>query len=281
MKQQIAAWAKKIKNCSWVWDDVHSIGQHNHLSTLLQGLIPSQSRNLYGTHFIFNNQSNTNLGSDGYDNYQAPMSESGNPLFQRRMWVNGHLEYFGKGPQINDLIRCIEKVKAVRTVGTSVFVTIDRDFAVSNGSTVLRELRTLVYTNELYQRPQVDKDPQVVPSEEELVAEKQFLFSLNDVRRFSSLSYNLHKIHSDVQYCHQENLANVIASGPLLASMMLHYFSSIFPDVKIRSFKYRNSEPCYIDESLVMHVRKKGANYEIHIVKDDRKLCGGIVVSND
>lgn len=277
MKQQIAAWAKQIKSKSWIWDDVHSIGGHNHLNTLLQEIVPTQSKNLYGTHFIFNNQSNTNLGIDGYDDYQAPMAESGRPLFHRRMWVNGYLEYFGKGPQVNDLIRCIENVKAVRSVGSSVFVTIGRNFSGEEGKPVLRELRTLVYTNELYHKPDLDRlEP---PSDNGiLIGEQQFRFSLSDVMRFSSLSYNLHKIHYDVKYCQLENLENVIASGPLLAATMLRYFLSLFPQVKVKSFKYRNSEPCYIDEDLVLQVTKLGANYETNIVKDHRKLCGGIVV---
>lgn len=277
MKQQIATWAKRIKSESWIWDDVHSVGAHNHLNILLQEIVPSQTNNLYGTHFIFNNQSNTNLGIDGYDNYQAPKAESGNALFNRRMWVNGHLEYICGGPQVNNLIRCVEIIKAVRSVGSNVFVTIGRNFSGEDGSTVLRELRTLVYTNELYQTPDLDRGGVSINSGV-LVGEHLFRYSLNDVMRFSSLSYNLHKIHYDVQYCKQENLANVVASGPLLVATMLRYFLSLFPDAKIKTFKYRNSEPCYIDEDLLLQVKKMGANYDINIVKDERKLCGGVVV---
>lgn len=40
---------------------------------------------------LFNNQLNTKLGSDGYDNYQAPVNEQGEQLYLRRMWARGEL----------------------------------------------------------------------------------------------------------------------------------------------------------------------------------------------
>lgn len=273
MKNQVRQWANHIKSKSWVWDDVYSVGGLNHLKTLLGEIIPSQSINIYGYHFIFNNQSNSNLGQDGYDNYQAPMSESGKPLFQRRMWVNGLLEYYRNGPEVYDQIRCIEKIQSVRSIGDSVFVTIGRDFSKLEGSPVLKELRTLVYTNELYRKPELVGKVSEVPRS--LVGSYKFKLSANDVMRYSSLSYNLHKIHYDLQYCRLEKLANVIASGPFLALLMLHYFQSLFPRTNIKSFKYRNSEPCYVDEELELAVIKAGENYNVSIMKDGRILCGG------
>lgn len=279
MKSQVRLWASKITAKSWIWDDVHSVGGVNHLNSLLQGIVPSASQSMYGSHFIFNNQSNTNLGHDGYDNYQAPMSPSGTPLFQRRMWVSGFLQYFGDGPKVNDLIRCMETVDSVRSIGDSVFVTIGRKFTKIEGNRpVMEEIRTLMYTNELYKSPSIAASSAETDSFPSAVASHKFMLSLSDVMRFCSLSYNLHKIHYDLQYCQEEHLANVIAPGPFLVQLMLRFFQLVCPEAKIKTFKYRNSEPCYIDQDLHLHVVRDAANYEVFVSKDGRKLCGGHLV---
>lgn len=275
IKSQVAVWAKQIKSRSWIWPDSYSVGNVSHLQTLLRQIIPSKSDNIYGSHFIFNNQNNSQLGLDGYDNYQAPVNEAGVALFLRRMWVSGLLEYYGDGPKINDAIICKETINSVRTVSDSVFVTIGRDFAYHNGTSVMKEVRTLIYTNEPFVKRESGDQ---IENLGDALHSYNFTLSLNDVMRFSSLSYNLHKIHYDVNYCRSENLANVVASGPFLVLIMLHYFASVF-DLKIKSFKYRNSEPCYIDDHLNVLIRQLGGKeYEVYIAREGRKLCGGKVV---
>lgn len=272
MRNKVAQWANGIKHDKWVWEDVYSTGRVNHLTALLNEIVPSSLKNSYGAHFIFNNQSNVNLGLDGYDNYQAPMAESGEPLYSRRMWVNGHLEFFQQ-PKFNELMKCTEQIKAVRTIGNSAFVSVNRDFADSAGSPILRELRTLVYTNEGYVKPETaDRLEEVAGN----VIDKRIVrISLAQVMRHCSLSYNLHKIHYDAQFCHSEGLKGVIASGPLIVLILLQFFGSHYPNAVVKSFKYRNSEPCYIDEEVELVLLGENETFELSMMKDGRKLCSG------
>lgn len=145
----LRAWATQIKRQVWVWDDTYSVGQIAHLSVLLRDILPlpRPTTRLHGYNFIFNNQTNSNLGDDGYDNYQAPM-DGARALFSRRMWVGGALDHYAP-IRANDVVRCTERVRAVRQVGASVFVTVARDMA-RGGDRVMEEKRTLVYTNERY-----------------------------------------------------------------------------------------------------------------------------------
>lgn len=275
MRNKVAQWANGIKHHKWVWEDVYSTGRVKHLATLLNEIVPTSLKNIHGAHFIFNNQSNENLGLDGYDNYQAPMAESGEPLYSRRMWVNGHLEFF-QPPKLNGLMRCTEQIKAVRTIGKSVFVSVNRDFADSSGSPILRELRTLVYTNERYVKPETaDRLDEVAGK---IIDKSIVSISLAQVMRHCSLSYNLHKIHYDAQFCHSEGLENVIASGPLIVLILLQFFGSHYPNAVVKSFKYRNSEPCYIDEEVELVLLEENETFELSMMKNGRKLCSGILI---
>lgn len=275
----LRVWAAHIKKQAWIWDDTYSIGQIAHLSRLLRDILPlpRPTSRLHGYNFIFNNQTNAHLGSDGYDNYQAP-KDGARALFSRRMWVGGTLDHYS-ALQPNDVVRCTERVRAVRQVGASVFVTVGREMTRGE-QRVMAEKRTLVYTNERYtEKPRADNwthKPSRTHSAGDIGA-PALLFRLSDVMRFCSLSYNLHKIHYDRQYCKLENLANVVVPGPLLALVMLHYVSSVLPGVEIGGFTYRNSLPCYIDELVDLILRPHGKDYEVHVMRGLQLLAGGVV----
>lgn len=276
---KVQKWASHIKRQKWVWDDVYSVGGINHLTNLFHDIIPLQKPlpSLYGYNFIFNNQTNSLLGSDGYDNYQAPMDDENHQLFRRRMWVGGSLDYLGPLPTTNDLVRCEERIRNVRTVGSSVFVTIMRSFTCKD-SPVMTEQRTIMYTNEAFQ-PTLKQEVHLNPNVSDGVQDStSCTFRLLDVMRFSALSYNLHKIHYDRLYCASENLRDVVVSGPLLVLVMLHYAATKLPDLRIQRFSYRNSLPCYIDEEVQLVLNKHDDNaYEIAVMKKGLLLSGGII----
>lgn len=315
MNKLVSRWAAHIKTKTWTWDDTYSVGSISHLSRLLNEIAPAKPSKLYGYSFLFNNQTNSELGADGYDNYQAPQSEDG-ALFSRRMWVGGMLEYFSEPPKLNDQVKCVEKVKSVRSVGTSTFVSIARDFFVEE-SRVMKETRTLVYTNERFgiektmaNEKNLIHDEKTMANEKNLTSEKAILvtktigllhqltngiehtstnlihsglgfgpsrrtltFRPLDVLRYNALSYNLHKIHYDKRYCLEENLPDIVVSGPMLVLTMLHCFSGMYPEIKIKAFKYRNSEPCYVDDVVDLVICED----LVCIEKMGRPLCRGTI----
>lgn len=269
----VSRWAAAIKHQRWLWRDTYSLGAIGHLTELLHEVVPQKTDRLYGYTFIFNNQSNSTLGTDGYDNYQAP-TDDGKQLFARRMWVNGSLSFFHGAPRPGDVIDCEERVTAVRTVGLSVFVGIKRDFSRDSRPFML-ETRMLMYTNEPYKAPEDAKQLDTQPTHEQEVLRQMLSISRSQLMRFSALSYNLHKIHYDRAHCTSEGLRNIIVSGPFLVLLMLHCVAASFPDREITSFKYKNSGPCYIDENVDLVISASAQHCTVRIDHDGRTLCGG------
>lgn len=294
----LARWSHSIKNLRWTWDDTISLGQLNHLKQILLEILPSKTSTMYGTSLIFNNQTNSDLGSDWYDNYQAPQLD-GKQLFERRMWVSGSLR-FGSIPKIGDHLRCAERVSLVRRVGESVFVTIERETkklsitqrlsganwevtGSEEGESLVSEIRTLVYKQkEDDQACTVDNGHQntsKVGQHSSCDKSAEFVISEGQVSRFSALSYNLHKIHHDKNYSKEEGLSDVVVLGPMLVNVMLHYFALEFPAKEIKSFTYRMSEPCYVNRVLRIELRRAIAkdSHEVSVWDNSRNLCHGIV----
>lgn len=280
---------------------------------LLNEIIPSKTWTLYGTSLLFNNQTNASLGSDGYDNYQAPQ-EHGVQLFDRRMWVSGSLR-FRDVPRIGEHLRCVERVLLVRRVGESVFVTIlresrkldfqsevqggtVREVEEAAGSVVVSELRSLVYKwKENLEQPaekasvvedSIDVNSSMnqgvssnsldkLPPAHQQPNSREFSISAPQVSRFSALQYNLHKIHYDRNYCLSEGLSEVIVLGPMLVNVMLHYFALQYPGTAIELFTYRMSEPCYVDRQLKISMAEEAKGTEISVWEGQKKLCNGRV----
>ncbi|OBA24518.1 hypothetical protein METBIDRAFT_10654 [Metschnikowia bicuspidata var. bicuspidata NRRL YB-4993] len=274
IKAQTRRWADIIAPRTWIWEDTYSIGGHNHLNKLLNEVISTRSQvsgPLYGSLFIFNTQSNTQLGLDGYDNYQAPLDVENNELYKRRMWVGGSIEYLKLPPVCGDVVVCEENVSSVRCLGPNAFVNISRNFR-KDESMVMKEYRTLLYTNEPFR-----ENASRFSETKGFLHSQNIKFSLSQLMRFNALSYNLHKIHYDAEFCHQEELKGIVVSGPFLVLAMLHFFSSLHPNTTIQDFRYKNSEPCYVDEGLIMGINETSRGYTIQVIGDGRLRCGGSV----
>lgn len=257
-------WADAIRTRHWSFTDAWSQGQLLHLNNLLGEITGVAGSSLACGNFIFNNQPNTDLGADGYDNYQAPKDKSV-PLYLRRMWVGGEVAWTNT-VRPNDVVTCTETVTGVRAVGSSAFVQISRAFENTANTPFLRETRMLVYTNEKFL-------PSAEPasSTATLPPANTIVFSPDHVRRFCSLSYNLHRIHSDKNYCLTENLRDIVVPGPLLAATMLYYHSALNGQ-PLAGFRYRNSLPCYVNDKVGVGMEGE----KIWISRDTRSLCEGV-----
>lgn len=222
-----------------------------------------------GYAFILCNQSNSAIGADGYDDYQAPFGDEA--LFARRMWASGSMDYTGPEPQVGDAVQCVEKVLSVRQVQNSVFVRINRDFCTNRGP-FLAEIRTLVYTNEKYsvsaregglREPLLadmlatGSDLQSAQDAAETGAKNALLgprvrFSENQVLSFSMLSANLHKIHFDREHCRTEGLRGPVVQGSFLAAAGLAALGLVRPHQHVRLFKYTNRRPLYCGQQTAL-----------------------------
>lgn len=274
MRQAVQQWAANIKLLSWAIPDTISVGNVTHMTNLLNRIVPSalnSNPNLYGYSFLFNTQSNSTMGLDGYDNYQAPLDSDSRQLYWRRMWTGGQFEYHKDPPRSLQTIDCLERVSSVRQLKENTFVQIERNFSYEN-SPFMRELRTIVYLNEPFRDPSIGNDNFKIDQFDKSFVTK---FSLQDIMRYNFLTYNLHKIHYDRVYCRQEGFEDVIVSGPFMVLVLLHYFASEYPGVKIKSFKYKNSKPCYIDRDVSLGIKKDAKGFELYLHDQNHIICSG------
>lgn len=264
----IRNWAQLAKLQQWRSRDTLGIGVTHHLNQLVSSIL-GINRNLdknlaffHGFHFLYNNQENIQLGTDGYDNYQAPKGDNGQELFKRRLWVKGNITF---EPKVLSTIDCLEKITSVRQVSDSVFVQISREFN-SDSAPVLTESRTLMYTNQDYQKS--NKVHEIgIPD-----ISKQIDLNPTDLLKYSMLTYNLHKIHYDVSYCQTvEKLPSIILQGPFMITLLLTWFTSQFPELTIKSFNYKNLRPCFVTDSLTLSLIQKDNNFILSMVNEELK----------
>ena len=275
-KECIYKWANIVKSHPTVLKDTISIGPTGHRSNRLHQMLQTTPSTTTGTaadpvpfpnslytpwnqgfHFLFNNQLNLKLGSDGYDNYQAPINHQGEQLYLRRLWARGEIQFIDT-PKINTNLTCTESIKSVRMIEEDTFVTIVRNFQESEtGKELLIENRTLAYTNQLYN----PANNRCKVLEGEISSAKDMCISYVDLLKYSMLTFNLHKIHFDPKYCRSiEDLPTTIVQGPLQVTLLLYWFGINYPDLKVSNFKYRTYEPCFVHEEICLNIAKEKDN---------------------
>lgn len=249
-------WSKSIKLNNWIFNDIIAPGHVTHLNKLLNTIIPNKSEKLLGYHFLFANQLNENLGTDGYDNYQAPMCDT--QLFRRRMWVRGDIRFF-KPLSFGSQVHCQELVSNVRLMNSSAFVEIVRHFK-SDTELLLTEKRTLIYSNDNY-KPSLGL--------KEIDSNYNFAtkFTINDIQlsKYSFLTYNLHKIHLDKEYSKTEGFTDKIVQGPLLVTIILNWFHNTHPNLNISNISYKITNPVYVNQEQSIYWQRSEDNFVILI----------------
>lgn len=274
-------WSKLIRTKTWNFSDYSSAGQIGHLNNLLGSMLPYNYNinNLSaGSHLLFGNQLNINIGTDGYDNYQAPM-EDGNQLFKRRMWVKGDIEWYSLGA-LNKPLNCVERVQQARLINQQMFVNIARTFYQDNNE-ILKESRVLMYTNNDYKLPSEPSSlmepyvPRGNLSMPDFSFSQLITFSASDVLKYSCLTFNLHKIHLDHHYSISEGLPGIIVQGPLLVTTVLQWFQRLYPDVSIAKFTYKNLKPVEINKVYDLGVVNNNGQFALHILRDGQSYLQG------
>lgn len=265
-------WSRYIKLKTWIFEDTCSTINCNNLLLLLDDIFPKkfQAKKLgfennhipIGFHFLYNNQPNTSLGTDGYDNYQAPMVKD-EQAYKRRMWVKGNIEIY-KSPLLNQYLKCTEKVHTVKTFGDATFVNINREFSDTKCLNFI-ENRTLIYKNDLYQ---LVANHASFPKFNDALNIK---LSYNDIIRYSHLTYNCHKIHYDSNYCREiENLPEIIVQGPFMVTLLIYWFQKLHPDFTIGKFTYKNIEPWFLHDTVTFGIVEGEDSYKLQIINEKK-----------
>lgn len=272
-RSEVRRFQKLMKNRQWIIeDDISSTRATQLMVSLGTGAVlrPGEKVPL-GGHFIYFNYSGPEegLGSDGYERYQAPPEN----LYRRRLWVGGKIQYNADNAMVlGEYGNCIETVDKVVATGDRVFVTIDRK--MFNGSDLsIRERRTLMYTQDLYSpiAKQYGGDYEKYKqwdSESRVRATGTLLF------RYSALTFNSHKVHWQKEYAEKaERYPDVIAQGPLTATVMLQEFAAANGGVTVDEFSYKNKHPVFRDDEMVVKQRRAEDGWNVWIENQEGAVC--------
>ncbi|ODV59728.1 hydroxyacyl-thioester dehydratase HTD2 ASCRUDRAFT_71658 [Ascoidea rubescens DSM 1968] len=274
---------------------LNSIGFDNEYKLKMNGVLP------IGYNFIFFNPvcEEKLIGDDGYDNYQAPIaidsslngSNRYKQLFKRRLWVGGKLIIKGENHflRLNDFSECIEKVSKIKRFKYNedkidYYITIDRKIFNSNNDNCLQETRKLYYTSNLNNNSNNNNNNinnNNNNSNNNNNKTKKIKISEIFLFRFSSLTFNSHKIHYNLKYCSEiEKIPKLIIHGPLLILIMIRYFVNneinreISEEYKfIQSISYKNRYPSYVDDEISL-------KYKINDVVDGGTSKADIWIEN-
>ncbi len=227
-----------------------------------------------GYHLLYFNPKHeeTELSKDGYDSHQIPA----NLTFKRRLWTGGQIDFLHPVAYDSQAV-CVESIQNSKSFGENHMVTIQRE-VVADGLISLVERRSLFYTNDLYKKstPQFPHKPAIYTHE--LKPTDILLF------RYSSLTFNAHRIHYNKDYAMREGYPNILVHGPLTVTLLLEWFSTLFGDLVVKSFKYKNIAPLFANESIKLCLgQTSDSKYDTWIENEDGELCvsGTIEVMNN
>lgn len=192
-----------------------------------------------GDNLLYFNPYFSELSPDGYYHYQTPTALSDNNfVYLRRLWVQGSME-FVKPLQFDSWVTCIESIKFIKKIKDDYFICIKRDLNDINNQILLRELRTLIYTQT---KPKLSVSKKTHVIEDGIM---EFTFNDIDIVNYSGLHSNTHRIHWDREYSKNvEGYQDIIVQGPFTIHLILKYVTHRLKH-EIKSIQYKNINHIY------------------------------------
>lgn len=218
------------------------------------------------------------LGADGYDNSQAP---SGYPI---RRWLGGTVEFSTTTPFIlGKPAQCVERISQIKQRNKHAIVSIVRELGSIGQAWSVREQRSLLYLKEnselLKTQLKKHRKAEFKPDFSQDLRISQLL-----ILRYSSLTFNCHRIHFDSSYASKEHLPSTIAQGPLMVTLLLRWFSGCIlkgSSRSIQNFEYRNVAPLFVEQIATLCATRVTQDlYQMWIQNDkgDVVLTGELTV---
>lgn len=252
---------------------------HHHLKkfqTLLRGRAPIENNKLVlgiGDHLLYFNPLKKELNCDGYYDYQSPSKLLKNPKlnYMRRVWAQGQIDLY-RPLLLDQEYICHERIKFIKKVRGDHYVCIERTVSGDGADNLLlRELRTLAYTNSLAGDKKAAIDVGNVG-----VTLGTFTFEDSDVITYGHLSLNPHRIHWDRCYCKEtEGYDNIIVQGPFALQVLLKFAQGYLSDT-IKKVKYRNTNYIYPQTEVEICIVKSTRDDQYHVwmwdVEDHHKV---------
>ncbi|MEI7816297.1 MAG: MaoC family dehydratase N-terminal domain-containing protein [Desulfuromonadales bacterium] len=209
------------------------------------------------------------LGPDGHPargGFMPPV-----PL-PNRMWAGGRVTFMS--PVIIGSI--VRKESSILKIdykqgrsGDLVFVTVLHEVKSQQGDLLIREEQDIVY-KESTPTKQGGSTPATMP-----VAQFTTTYTPDSTMlfRYSSLTFNGHRIHYDVDYCRNtEGYQNLVIHGPLNATMMAGFAEEI-SGTKLATFCYQGLSPALLGDSITMHASINERTINLWATLDNGTIC--------
>lgn len=300
-EQEIELIKQRLTNSEWqISDEFLSSSPAKQLHVTLQSLLDgsnprfmeqlnilSNSENTINVNNLFTKNTNvppgyslaycnplsneSEISSDGYDNYHAP-TLGHLEFFKRRMWVSGSFTYNLQNPlKFGAPLYFKETVNKIKFLERSNMIFADyRRLFSNNVGLCITESRGLCYIGDLF----VEKGQSGTAVKE--VPDKSVVVTPSTVTNFrmSAITFNSHQIHYNPEYSQKvEQYNNVIVEAPLLVSLALQFWCKNNPDKQIINFRYKITSPSYINEPLSLHYKLSGSTVRLWITNESFNTC--------
>ena len=208
------------------------------------------------------------LGRDGHSKLGNFIPDLGLP---RRMWAGGEVQFLneiilGVSAKKISTIENIEK-KSGKT-GPLAFVTEKIDIIQKNKLCV-REYKKLVYRQEFKKGANKKSAPIIRKISDD---EKRISFNTTHLHRYSSLTFNGHRIHYDRNYSQDiEGYPGLVVHGPLLAQYLIDFAEDALGSIK--QFTFRSESPLFDFEEAILCRKKTNNGIELWVKNLNNKYC--------
>lgn len=194
--------------------------------------------------YLLERRPQRDLGPDGHPTTGVPAPPGPGWL---RMFAGGRVAMHARlrlGQQATRRTRLIRSVDKQGRSGPMTFATV-RNEITQDGRTVITDEQDIVYRPAGFglTPPAPSTDAEEATSLE-MAVDPVVLF------RFSTLTYNAHRIHYDLEYAHQEGYPNLVVHGPLQALLMGESLRRSGTPILGRQFAYRLLAPTFGAQQL-------------------------------
>jgi len=212
--------------------------------------------------------STSELGLDGHPPKGGFMPPINLP---RRMWAASRVEFLRPLPLGASIVRR-SSITAINEktgkTGALVFVEVDHETWV-NDDIAIREQQTIVYREAAGSRTPLPKVSAGAPDGwqivEQLKPEPTILF------RYSSLTFNTHRIHYDLPYAKSEELyPALVVQGPLMATQALQLAAQ---HGEIKEFSFKALSAAFCDQPLYLTANINGRQGKVATIGGDGRTC--------
>lgn len=197
-------------------------------------------------------------------NSMEELAEDGHPRvgdfmppvrLNRRMWAGGNIEFLAPlhvGEPMKRRTTIADVKEKSGAAGDIVVVSLDHEIHGTNGLAVL-ERQDIVYL----QIPDAYTPPKKLAAPSAPDIQKSTEISTPLMFRYSSITFNAHRIHYDLPYTQEvEHYPDLLVHGPLQAQLLMN-MATQERGAPPKMFAYRGVHPLFAGDALSLRVVKK------------------------